>query len=87
MSTIQSSTFTIQQAADEYVARRDRMANPPGTFDRQGRFYCDETYACCDGIRSPSVAYPYSQMTHARTLKHVAQVFGVSETELRRSVR
>lgn len=87
MSTIQSSTYTLESAANEYIARRDRRSNPPGTFDKQGRFYCDEKCDCCKGIRSPSVAYPYSEMLHARTLRHVAKVFKVSEKELRQFVK
>ncbi|MDD3040767.1 hypothetical protein [Bacteroides sp.] len=60
----------------EYQDLRDRKTNPEGTFDKQGRFYLAE-YSCCQNIRSPSRRFPYSEMKHGRTLKHVATKNGV----------
>lgn len=56
----------------EFAKRQKRLVNPAGSFDKQGRFYLDqsEIKSCCQGIRQPSKAFPYSQMLHARTKKH-----------------
>lgn len=63
----------------EYQNLRDRVTNPDGTFDKQGRFYLAgrSEYSCCQSIRSPSKRFPYSEMKHGRTLKHVATKNGV----------
>ena len=79
----------IQEAITEYLKLKNREIHPEGTFDKGGRFYLAESekYDCCRGIRSPSRAYPYSEMKHARTLKHVANKFGVDESECRKALR
>jgi len=79
----------IQEAVTEYLQLKDRKIHPPGEFDNGGRFYLAESEKCdcCRGIRSPSRAYPYSEMKHARTLKHVAQKFGVDEKDCRKALR
>jgi hypothetical protein len=55
-----------------YQARKARTDHPKGTFDKAGRFWPseEEIRPCCATIRTPSRAYPYSLMTHARTLRH-----------------
>lgn len=80
---------TMQQAVDTYLARKDRTAHPAGSFDKAGRWFPTEaeTCGCCNAVREPSRAYPYSLMTHCRSIGHVACLFGVDETELRRAVR
>ena len=79
----------VQEAINEYLKLKNREIHPEGTFDSGGRFYLAESekHDCCQGIRSPSRAYPYSEMVHARTLKHVAQKFGVDEVECRKTLR
>lgn len=83
------TTTTLEQAARTFIARRDRTAHPTGKFDNAGRWYPSEaeTCDCCSAVRSPSRAHPYSYMVHCRTLKHVANLYGVSESELRKEVR
>lgn len=61
----------IIDSAIEYIKLQAREINPVGTFDNAGRFYLDETFACC-AVRQPSRSYPYSLMHHGRTLTHVA---------------
>jgi hypothetical protein len=80
---------TIVQAAQEYIARRDRKKNPRGEFDRGGRWYAakEELRKCCRPIRSPSRRFPYSELLHCRTAKHVAHLFDVDEHELKRAAR
>ncbi len=59
-----------------YQSRKNRNSDPVGSFDRQGRFYLgeEEVCSCCSAIRTPSKAYPYSELTHARTKKHVTNL-------------
>lgn len=79
----------VLAAAREFVARRDRRTNPDGTFDSGGRWYPSdaEWQACCAYVRSPSRAWPYSYMTHCRTAAHVASLFGVDVSEVRKAAR
>lgn len=89
MTTTMTMETTVTEAAEEYIRRRDRLTNPSGSFDRGGRFYLadDERCECCIGIRTPSRAYPYSEMVHARTAVHVASLFGVEPKAVRREAR
>lgn len=66
--------------AKMYNDRQSRRTNPDGTFDNGGRFYLSEAERCecCEGIRPPSKAWPYSQMVHARTLRHVRNLVAKS---------
>jgi hypothetical protein len=77
------------EAAAEYIRRRDRLTNPEGEFDNGGRFYLadSERRGCCGPIRTPSRAYPYSEMVHARTAAHVAALFGIEAKLVRREAR
>lgn len=69
----------VMVCAREYINRRDRICHPGGSFDSGGRFSLSEKYDCCDGIRSPSRAYPFSEMLHGRTLGHVAHEFCIEQ--------
>jgi len=79
----------IEQAARTFIARRDRTAHPSGKFDKAGRWYPseNETCECCSSVRSPSRSFPYSYMTHCRTMAHVASLYNVSVADLRKEVR
>jgi hypothetical protein len=81
--------MTIEQAANEYIKRQQRINHPDGKTDKAGRWYPadQERQSCCEYIRRPSCAWPWSLMVHCRTLRHVAHVCGVDERELRRAVR
>ena len=87
--TTETTTTVLEQAARTFIDRRDRTAHPQGKFDNAGRWYPSEseTCACCSSVRGPSRAYPYSYMTHCRTMAHVASLYGVSVADLRREVR
>jgi len=69
----------IEKAIEEFKALQSREIHPAGTFDKAGRWYPadSESADCCKGLRSPSRAYPYSLMTHCRTLKHVCTKYGL----------
>jgi hypothetical protein len=79
----------LTSAATEYVNRRDRFTHPVGHFDRAKRFYPaeSEARACCNDIRSPSRRFPFSYMTHCRTMIHVAHLFDVEVADLRGAIR
>lgn len=73
------------EAGLEFVARKLKLHHPEGTFDEGGRFYPSEHERrdCCTNIRAPSRAFPYSLMVHCCTVKHVTQLYQVSEKDLR----
>lgn len=75
-----------KQAGKEYVALRDRLQNPEGTFDGAKRWYPDETekQACCRAVRSPSRHWPYSLLVHCRTAEHVANKYDVARKDVLR---
>jgi hypothetical protein len=78
------------QAAAEYVRRRQRQSHPVGRCDRGGRWWPDpvvEWRECCERIRRPSRAWPWSLMTHCRTLQHVAALYEVPHDLVRRVMR
>ena len=72
------------EAAKEYLCRRDRTSRPPGRFDKGGRFAAEERTTAVNNVRAPSRAYPYSELAAARTIKHVAEVFGGVVLHVRR---
>ena len=63
-----------EKAYELWRSRQDRSSHPAGNFDNQSRWYpaAAERQPCCDAIRSPSAAYPYSLMTHCRSVEHIA---------------
>jgi hypothetical protein len=73
------------EAGLEFVCRDLRLHHPDGSFDDGGRFYPSEKEVrdCCADIRAPSRAFPFSLMKHCRTAKHVAKLYGISETDLK----
>ena len=79
----------LLQAAQEYEARKSRAAHPDGHTDNGGRWYpsASERQSCCGRVRGPSRAYPWSYMTHCRSAEHVAHLYGVDASELRREHR
>lgn len=64
---------TKRKALEVFHRRKSRMEHPDGTFDKAGRWQPSdaEWQACCRSIRTPSRAWPYSLMTHCRTLRHI----------------
>jgi len=79
----------VEEALATYIARRDRQDHPDGKFDNAGRWYpsATERRECCDEVRGPSRAYPYSFLKHCRSLRHCAKLYGVGEGELRAALR
>ena len=79
----------LTAALYEWKRLQDRRQHPDGFFDKQGRWYPSEyeRCECCDKIRSPSRAFPYSYNRHCRSVEHVANKFGVDVKALRRETR
>lgn len=79
----------IHPAADELEARKARIHHPRGQFDKASRWLPDDSEwrDCCASIRSPSRAHPFSLMVHCRSAAHVANLFEVDPTELRREIK
>ena len=52
----------IEQTVQTYLNRKHRSEHPEGKFDKQMRWYPSEREKCecCEWIRQPSNAYPYS---------------------------
>ena len=86
--TTESEELALDKALKCYLARKNRSENPSGHFDSGGRWYPDLQEKCifCNGIRPPSRSFPYSLLTHCRSMTHIAQLFDVSEFVLRKSV-
>ena len=79
----------IAVAVQTFIARRDRTQHPAGSFDKKSRWYPNESeqQSCCSAIRGPSRAWPYSLLVHCRTAGHVAALYGVPASEIRRAAR
>ena len=71
-------------AGIEFYNRKNRLTNPPGSFDKAGRFHADERTATVARVRGPSRAYPYSEMKAARTADHCAELFGATPLHVKR---
>lgn len=79
----------LLSAAREYIKRRDRITHPAGSTDNGGRWFPleSESRPCCDHIRAPSRAFPWSLSHHCRTMPHVAALYNVDVKALRKAVR
>ena len=65
-------TIGKTEIKEVFVMLKDRELNPKGTFDKQGRFYLEDSELV--DVRSPSTKYPYSQMNAGRTAKFVKAI-------------
>jgi len=84
--------YTEQEmaAAREWLDRKSRRTHPhTGRTGKGGQWYPSDTeqQQCCKYIRRPSRAWPWSLMTHCRTAKHVARLYGVDEPRLKQLAR
>lgn len=82
-------TVKEYDAALEYIDRKNRDVHPSGDFDNAGRWEPngEEWCECCSYIRSPSRSYPFSLIVHCRTVGHIAQLYKVDKSDLRKKVR
>ena len=75
-------TKKLRSIATEAIDLRDRVIWPEGHTKRGRKWYPREMGECCKGIRDPSHAYPYSLLSHCRTVRHVATVNEVDPSRL-----
>ena len=89
IKTVKEYDNDLEKAAREYISRKNRDSHPSGDFDKAGRWEPDaeEWCDCCDYIRTPSRAYPFSLMIHCRTMEHIANLFCVDKSDLRKKVK
>lgn len=73
---------SVIRAGRMFYRRKNRLEHVPGDFDKAGRFYADEQTPSVRQARSPSKAWPYSQMNAARTAAHCASACGVADEHL-----
>ena len=76
----------LTKAAQHYLDLQSGAIHPTGKFDSARRFYPDVKFDCCKDIRKPSRRFPYSYMKHCRSMKHVANIYGVDKMELHKAV-
>jgi hypothetical protein len=75
------------EAGVTFFKRKERLSNPPGNFDKAGRFEAAERTYAVMSVRSPSRAHPYPEMSAARTSKHCAELFEVDALAVKRIAR
>ncbi|MDW3118606.1 MAG: hypothetical protein R8G60_13130 [Roseovarius pacificus] len=54
VANLRGYTKNEAEAANVYHDRKHRLAHPPGSWDKAGRFYPDEDSKHLDGTRPPS---------------------------------
>lgn len=81
-----ASDDALRRAAECFRERSERRSNPTGKFDRGGRWHPDSTewQECCAAVRAPTRNWPYSLLSHCRTISHVSRLCGVDTVALRR---
>ncbi len=82
-------TPTLREAAQYYMALQSRKTHPKGhsVASTSSAWYPDHPLPCCETIRRPSRAYPWSLMTHCRSMVHVAAERKIDVSRLRWAVR
>lgn len=61
-----------KEIKEVYKMLKNREINPSGSFDSGGRWYANNKELI--NVRTPSRAWPYSEMVACRTLKYVKAV-------------
>lgn len=79
-------TTQLLSAAEEYFKRLNHDSDPAGSFDHAARWHPspDEERSCCWHIRLPTRPWPNSLSNHCRSIEHIANLFDVNTSELRR---
>lgn len=56
---------------------------PDGKTDNGGRWFPSESESCscCENVRSPSRAYPWSLYKHCHSIKHIKNVLSIRKVE------
>ncbi len=79
----------LTEAAEVVLRRQLRILRPAGKYDNAGRWTPsdDEWQECCASVRQPSRAYPFSYLSHCRTISHISRLHGVDTVALRGKVK
>jgi hypothetical protein len=78
LSENEANEYKKEVSSDEMIKKvydmlKNREIHPSGEFDKGGRWYAKNSDLI--NVRSPSRAWPYSQMLACRTLKYVKKVY------------
>ena len=76
--------MSLEALITYYKDSRPSRFSPYGKFDSGNRWYPDndaERCSCCENIRKPSRAYPFSLLTHCRSQKHIKERLLTKPTE------
>lgn len=67
-----------------YLLRKFSIQHPSGYTDKGGRWLPanNEEQPCCEKVRYPSRAYPWSLYKHCHTSTHIANLTGVPKSTL-----
>jgi hypothetical protein len=84
LATAAGYTEADQQAGWEFFQRKTRRKHPPGKFDNAKRFTAAERTEKVETARSPSRAFPLSEMAAARTAEHCAELHGATPLHVKR---
>lgn len=89
MKTKQLPGQQAYEAALEYTKRKARVSHPDGWFDKAKRWYPSAAEDCgiTSTIRTPSRGWPYSYLLAARSLQHVATLYGQEASMVRAAVK
>lgn len=76
------------EAVKEFLLRRFRVTYPKGYMIHRWDPHDEERRDCCNHVREPSRAYPWSLYNHCKTLKHICNLFpGAVESQARIMIR
>lgn len=89
MTTLPKFPTNVLKAAATFVQRKNRSENPEGKFDNAGRWYPAgrDAEVFDAAVRSPSRAWPYSYLVHARTAAHVARLYDADPKQVRKAAK
>lgn len=85
----ESEQVTASAAAHLYIERKNGQGRPLGKTGGGGRWYPDdrEFCDCCENVRSPSRAWPWSLYKHCFSVDHAASLFNADATTARKIAR
>lgn len=83
------SSLSVQAALVCLLARRKGTSHPKGEWNGWGWWVPskEERQVCCKDVVPPTQKRPLSWDRHCRTIKHVANLFGVHRRDLSLALR
>lgn len=82
---------SLEKAAREYISRKEHLSHPVGTFDKLWRWEPDAEESCdccCEFICKPErESYPCTLFQHCTTIEHIAHLYKVDKSDLRKKVQ